>query len=234
MPVTLAEYLRRSRSVLDEPATRFWTDAELTDWINDGARDLARKAEDLITYDTSIAVSPNVATYPLPSDVIRVHRIEFVPASSLQTYPVRASSQDEMDMIWGVNQTNPSSYPSYFVTRGYPGGAGTSAFLVQLYPVPGQPGTLNLYYYKTPRRLLSTEITLTIDLPEGWDDVVIQYVEWRALRKTKDPRWAEAKQLYDENIDYLINITRFYHDQEQVMTTASRTTQPTWLTSWPD
>src|SRR4051794_705929 len=100
MPVTLAEYIRRSRSVLDEPASRFWTDAELTDWVNDGARDLARKAEDLLSYDTTIIVTPNVATYPLPADCIRVHRAEFVPSGSTQSYPVRGSSQDEMDTIW--------------------------------------------------------------------------------------------------------------------------------------
>jgi|SRR5262245_48107177 len=234
MPVALSEYIRRSRSVLDEPSSRFWTDAELTDWINDGARDLARRAEDLLTYDQTITITPSIAVYTLPPDVIRIHRAEFVPSGSTQTYPIRASSQDEMDQVWGTYQANPASYPSWMVTRGYPGGSGASAFQIQFYPVPAQAGTINLYYYKMPRRLLSTETTLTIDLPEGWDDLILQYVEWRALRKTKDPRWQEAYQLYKENLDYLLNITRFYHDQQQVISTASRTLVPQWLTEWPE
>lgn len=234
MPVTLSEYIRRSRSVLDEPQARMWSDAELTDWINDGARDLARRAEDLLTYDQTITVTPNIAVYVLPADVIRIHRAEFVPTNSTQTYPIRASSQDEMDQIWGVYQANPSSYPSWFVTRGYPGGTGSSLFQVQFYPVPAQPGIVNLYYYKMPKRLAAAETTLTIDLPEGWDDLIIQYVEWRALRKTKDPRWNEAYQIYNTNLDSLLNITRFFHDQQQVISTASRSTVPQWLTEWPE
>jgi hypothetical protein len=234
MPVTLAEYIRRSRSVLDEPASRFWTDAELTDWVNDGARDLARKAEDLLSYDTTIIVTPNVATYPLPADCIRVHRAEFVPSGSTQSYPVRGSSQDEMDTIWGVSQQNSSSYPSYFVTRGYPGGTSASQFNIQFYPVPAQSGNINLFYYKMPRRLTAADLLLTVDLPEGWDDLILMYVEWRALRKTRDPRWAEAYGLYKEQLDYLINVTRFYHDQQQMMTSSSKLSQPSWLTDWPE
>lgn len=239
MPVTLSEYIRRSRSVLDEPISRFWSNAELTDWINDGARDLARKAEDLLTYDTSINITASVAVYPLPSDVIRIHRAEFVPVNSTQTYPVRASTQDEMDQIWGTYQQNPASYPSWFVTRGYPGGSGSSLFQIQFYPVPSQTGRINLYYYKLPARLGNpdqdfTQLNLTIDLPEGWDDLIISYVEWRGLRKTKDPRWQEAYQLYQEQLDYLLNTTRFYHDQQQVISTASRMMVPQWLTEWPE
>jgi hypothetical protein len=234
MPVTLSEYIRRSRSVLDEPSARFWTDAELTDWINDGARDLARRAEDLLTYDQTINVSANIASYPLPVDVIRIHRAEFVPVNSTQTYPIRASSQDEMDQIWGTYQQNPASYPSWFVTKGYPGGSGSSSFQIQFYPVPSQPGTINLYYYKMPKRLASTDTALTIDLPEGWDDLIITYVEWRGLRKTHDARWQDAYKLYTEQIDYLLNTTRFFHDQQQVISTASRMMVPQWLTEWPE
>lgn len=239
MPQPLSDYIRRARSVLDEPIARFWTNAELTDWINDGARDLARRAEDLLTFDTSIPLVANVNTYTLPDDVIRIHRAEFVPINSTQTYPIRASSQDEMDQIWGTYQLNPASYPSWFVTKGYPGGLGTSLFRVQFYPVPSQPGTLNLYYYKVPARINNpdtdpSQLNRNVDLPEGWDDLIIAYVEWRGLRKTKDPTWQEAYTLYNEQVDYLINVTRFYHDQQQVITSASRMMVPQWLTEWPE
>lgn len=239
MPQQLADYLTRIRSVIDEPTARFWTNAELTNWVNDGARDMARRAEDLITFDTSIVIVANTAVYALPPDVIRIHRCEFVPVNSTQTYPVRASSQDEMDQIWGTYQANPASYPSWFVTRGYPGGGGSSSFKIQFYPVPSQPGTMNLYYYKLPLRIGNpdmdlSQLTVNVDCPEGWDDLIIQYVEWRALRKTRDPRWQDSYQMYNENFDYLLNVTRFYHDQQQVISTASRSMVPQWLTEWPE
>lgn len=239
MPVALGDYIRRVRSIVDEPEQRFWTDTEITDWVNDGARDLARKAEDLLTFDTTISIVANVSVYPLPANTIRIHRAEFVPTGSTQQYPIRASSQDEMDQIWGTYQQNPSSYPSWFVTRGYPGGSGSSTFDIQFYPVPAQTGTINLFYYKMPARIgdpiaTPANLALTIDLPEGWDDLILLYVEWRALRKSKDPRWQEAYQLYGEQLDYLLNITRYFHDQQQVMTSFARTSQPSWLTEWPD
>src|SRR5215510_9577488 len=76
MPVALSEYIRRSRSVLDEPSSRFWTDAELTDWINDGARDLARRAEDLLTYDQTITITPSIAVYTHPPCRVRTQRLD--------------------------------------------------------------------------------------------------------------------------------------------------------------
>lgn len=239
MPQQLSDYISRCRSVLDEPTARFWTNNELTNWINDAARDLARRAEDLLTFDTSIAILANVGIYSLPNDMIRLHRCEFVPVGSNQTYPVRASSQDEMDQIWGTYQQNPASYPSWFVTKGYPGGSLTSVFRVQFYPVPSQPGNMNLFYYKMPARMGNpdtdpTQLVRTIDLPEGWDDLIVSYVEWRGLRKTKDPMWQEAYNMYKEQVDYLINVTRYYHDQQQVITSASRMMVPQWLTEWPE
>ena len=240
MPVALTDYLKRARRILDEPEPRFWNDTELTDWVNDGARDLARKAEDLLTFDTSITVTASVGIYVLPTQITRIHRVEFVPSgSNTQTYPVSASTQQEMDQIWGTYQQNPSSYPSYFVLLGYPGGTGITQFKIQLYPVPSQTGNLNLYYYTLPTRIGDpiadpTQLAVTLDLPEGWDDVVLMYVEWRALRKTRDPRWQEAYQLYGEQLDHLLNVTRHFHDQQQMMSSASRTMQPSWLTEWPD
>lgn len=235
MPVTLSDAIRRIRSRLNETSPQLWTDTELTDWINDGCRDLARKAEDLLTFDTSIAIVPGVSKYTPPADVIRVHRAEFVPTGSTQTYPIVPSNQQEMDLIWGTNQSTPSSYPQWFVTTGYPGGAGAGAFTIQFFPVPSQGGTVNLFYYKLPYRFLDpnlnpAELAKNVEVVEGWDDLITLYAEWNALRKSRDPRWQEAKQLYDQELDYLINITRYFHDSPQVITTATRVGQPWWLT----
>lgn len=237
MPVTLQDVIRRVREDIDEPTAHLWTDTGITDWINDGARDLSRKAEDLMVFDTSIAVVAGTAKYALQSDLIRVHRMEFVPSGSTQTYPLTPSSHGEMDGIWGINQSQASAYPSFFVTIGYPGGTGTSAMKVQLFPVPSASGTLNVFYYKLPYRFLdpeanAVELAKSLEVPEGWDDLVVLYAQYRAMRKDRDPRWQEAKQLYDEQLDHLINVTRFYHDQEQMMTVASRAGVPNWLTEW--
>lgn len=234
MPVILSDVIRRVRSILDEATANFYTDTQITDWINDGARDLARKSEDLLTFSTAIAVLAGTAKYTLPTDVIRLHRAEFVPTGQTQIYPVQASTHQELDLVWGVNQAIQSSYPSYFVTNGYPGGVGSSLFQVQLYPVPAQTGTLNIFYYRLPYRFLDpianpAELVKTVEVVEGWDDLIVHYAEWNALRRDREDRWAEAKALYDSELDYLLNVTRNYHDQSQMMTNAMRTNVPGWL-----
>lgn len=231
MSATLQDAIRRVRSIGNEPVARFYTDTEITDWINDGLRDVSRRAEDLITYDTSIIVPAYIPvpgqtapTYPLLGDVIRIQRIEFVPIQSVnQVYRLEASTQNEMDQIWGTYQQNPSSYPQWWVTRGYPGGTGRNAFLLQVYPVPSQGGNLNVFYYRTPYRFkdpiaLPSELVKTLDIIEGWDDMVVDFATYKAMQKSRNPEWKDRKAEYEEKVTQIIDVTRHFHDQASSMT----------------
>ena len=111
----LKDVIRRLRNKLNEPA--YPTDSHHRllyihqyrpavlfrhlphhDMINDGLRDIARRAEDLITYDQSHLSVPLLIpsghptpVYPMPPDIIRLfHRIrEFVPSNrSTYQYPL--------------------------------------------------------------------------------------------------------------------------------------------------
>lgn len=232
--VTLGDAIGRVQSIVDDTAGKFYTTTEITNWINDGLRDLARRAEDLMSFDTSITIVANTAKYALPADVIRVHRAEFVPTGSVQAYPIQATTYQEMDTIWGTNQSTPSAYPSFFVIWGFPGGTGASAHKIQFYPVPSQGGTLNLFYYRQPYRFLdpvahSGELVKELEVVAGWDDLVVIYAEAEALRKARDDRWMTVRQMYEGQIDYVMNVTQQWHDQQQFISTASRLRQPFWL-----
>src|ERR1700722_15141079 len=123
---TLGNIIYRTRSKLDEPAyptlpgstpnnppALFFTDTELTEWVNDALRDIARRGEDLWTYDnTSVpipAYSENphqpIPVYPLPNDIFRINRVEYqVNGDSSQTYTLEASTQQYLDNIWNIDQ----------------------------------------------------------------------------------------------------------------------------------
>jgi len=259
MPQTLKDVIRRVRNKLNEPAyptdptslfsisntgQRFYTDTELTDWINDGLRDIARRAEDLITYDQTITVpaytlgSPT-PVFPLPLDLIRIHRMEFVPAAqSTYSYPLQPSTAYEMDAVWGTYQTNPASYPMFYVTRGYPGGLGRNQFTFQLYPLPSQAGTINIYYYRLPVRLSdpvvdSSQYNILLDMVEGWEDLIVSFTYYQALIKARNPAWKDMKLEYEEKVAQMIDQTRSYHDQAHMMSAVSGVTTPYWLYS-PD
>lgn len=222
---TLTTFLTRVREQLDEPIARFWTDANLTTWINDALKDIARKTESIQSYNTSVSAVVGTNKYSFPTDLIRVHRIEFVPTGSTITYTLEPKTQDEMDRVWGGFQSS-SGYPQYYMIWGYPGGSSTMEHKFQVYPVPSATGTFNLYYYRIPTDLTSGSDVAQI--PNGWDDLVVYYVCYRALQKRMSPNWQEYKLQYDEQVMYMIDATRSWHDQNSSIVVGGRAI-PSWL-----
>lgn len=224
---TLSELRTELRNRLDESSARFWEDTELNTYINRGLKDVGRRTETLLTYVTDIMVTAGFPKYPLPNDVLRIHRVEFVPVNTTDTYPVEARSHQEMDQYWGVRQSITQSYPNFYVLWGI---TGIDASL-QLYPVPSQAGQLNIYYYRVPAELTSD--SQEAEIPAGWDDLVVLYAEYEAMRKDRDPRWQDAKQLYETGLSTMIDLTRELHDQAQYMY-VGRSAVPWYLYEFDD
>lgn len=212
---TLTTTLTDVRNRLNDVASGgggYFSDAELTTWINEACRDIARRAEVLLTFNTSVNAVIGTAKYALPADVVRVHRIEFQPTGSTQVYFIESRTYDELDQIWGTNPNTTRSYPSYYAIWGVPGG---SALQVQFYPVPSQTGTFNIFYYRLPIPVVAGGDTL--DIPEGWQDMVSLYCEYVARRKLRDPSWQEAKALYDSILENLITVSRDFTDNPRTI-----------------
>jgi hypothetical protein len=224
--VTLLTIRTDVRNRLDEVSARRWTDAELNNWINEGLRDVARRSETILSYYTNIALVPNVAKYSMPTDVIRVHRLEFVPVGSSQTYPIQLSTYQEMDQVWGVSQQIQRSYPYYAVLWGF-----APNITIQFYPVPSQAGELNIYYYRLPTTLVN-DIDVA-EIPAGWEDLVEVYCEYVALRKDRDVRWQDSKTLYETSLQNMINVTRQLHDQARSVIVGTSAV-PAWLYEFED
>ena len=259
MPQTLFDTIRKVRSLLNEPAIptstlpsapgpRFFSDTELTDWINTGLRDVARRAETLITRDTTILIPaygenpsappptyplnigtppPNLGALPLPatySDIIRINRVEFQVANdSSQIYPLEAATHQYLDNIWNIDQLSTMSYPAYYCTSGYPGGVGRNAFVIQLFPNSAQAGQLNIFYYRMPVPIADpvanpASYNTLLDIIEGWEDMVVDYALMKGLLKRQDQSWKDIKDMYEAKIENIINQTRQFHDQPQYIT----------------
>lgn len=131
MPATLTNLLADTRNRLDEQTANFWQDSELTTWINEALRDIARRTETILSFNTTVNVVAGTGKYALPADVIRVHRVEFVPTGQNQVYPLEPRTYGEMDQVWGIQQNRQQSYPSYFVLWGF-----SPSITMQVWPVP--------------------------------------------------------------------------------------------------
>lgn len=198
---TLMEYRSECREKINELSPQFFENHEVDRWINDAAKDIARRSETIQEYSTNITVVSEQHKFKLPRELLRIHRVEFLVGD--QTYVVNPSTYAEMDQYWGTNRTITSAYPTHYVVWGRPG-----ALEMQIYPAPSAGGQLVLYFYRLPRPAI--EHGATVEVPEGWEDLVALYVEYQAKRKDRDPSWQDAKALYEETLQHMIDTTRQY------------------------
>jgi hypothetical protein len=229
---TFSSCLADTRAQLDEQnaTAKYWSDPELLQYINDGVRDIARRSETLLSFNASLDAIPGSAKYNLPPDVIRVHRCEYVPTNSTQTYPIGASTYDELDQVWGINQLQQNSFPSNYCCWGTPG-----AMTIQFYPVPAATGAFNIFYYAMPVDLKTdgTDANTLLNVPQGWEDLLVKYACARAMLKARDPQWQVFQQLYDADIQYLVDVTRQAHDNGRFVQTQTGSV-PQWLYAFSD
>ena len=212
-------------SVRADVASRLPSDStvmlpDLNTWINEGAREIARRAEVLETLD-AIAWPANQQQAVLPINVARVHRVEFVDASGLDTYVVQTVSLQELDQVWGVLHTSQATYPSYAYMYGF-----TPNLTINIFPVPAQNGTLNVYYFRFPAAMVNDADLL--ECPNGWEDLVSLYVESLCQRKDRDQIWSTTRQLFETQLENMIDKTRNWHDQAGMITVGVRQV-PSWL-----
>jgi hypothetical protein len=200
---------------LDDSANARFTAAMVRTWINDGMVDIARRTECLRASST-ISVTADVATVTGPVDCIRIHRAEYYPTGSDLRYPLEYRDFNQMDVLWGVNQNISTAIPAYYTTWGFP-----PTLTIRLAPVPAVAGSLLVYYYRLPAELATAntnDASTVLDLPTGWHDLVLDYVEAMAYRADRRPdRYQEAWARYLENLQAMVAATERFTDAPTYM-----------------
>lgn len=229
MTATLAQLRSRVRDRLDEASARHWTNAQIDSWINDGAEDIARVTESLLATGTISAVA-GTQTYSLASltpSPIRIHRIEYQRTGETTKYPLEARDFSVMDDTWGLSQSTHSGTPAYWTAWGF-----HPSMTLYLYPTPNAAGTIRLFYYRLPTRRSSDGDT--IEIPDGWENLAVDFAEYHALRNDRDPRWQEARALYVEKLQTMIDRTVRPTDQPGHFVTDRGAYVPGWLYAMED
>lgn len=224
MTTTLLELRTDVRDRLNESAAttnKQWTDTMLTRWINLGLRDVARRAEVVLDRDDIAAVS-GTQEYSLPSDLLRIYRVEYTRTGDNQIYPLEFKDFNNLDGVWWTSQSITEGTPAYFTTWGM-----SPTAKLKVYPTPSSAGSFKVFYYRTPTTLVADGDIA--EIPEGWADIVVNYCEYVALRRDADPRWQEAKALYEQSLDDMMETTRRLSDQAGSIETYSGSFIPGWL-----
>lgn len=213
MTETLALAREDLRSSLNEVTQAYFLDTDLNNWLNEGCRVIARKANAL-QEKSSINVQGGNPQYAGPTNIIRIHRAEYLPADSQNTYPLEIRLYSEMESIWGSNQLIEQYYPSFLTTWREPPNTN-----IVLFPVPSSVGVLQIFYYRMPNP--ATADGTALDCPTGWEDLAIQWALSKALFKAQDPRWSQMRQDFMANLADLADIAQSYTDAVGRMTPPS-------------
>jgi len=192
--MTLGEAMADLRDRLDEApgdeSSGVWTNVALRRCINRGVREVARRAECMEKTGT-VSISAGTQSGTLPTDLVRIRKAEWYTSASGQRVPLEYRQRENLDRIWGWSQVTQQGRPEFWTVDGYPGG---SAHNIVLFPTPSSTGTVKVFYYYLPADLAtdgSADAT-NLSLPYGWEDVALDFAEYRAFRMARDVNSAQG------------------------------------------
>lgn len=216
--MTLGNAISAVRDLIDESSPQFWTNAQITNWLNQGCADIARRAM-VLRNQVQVAVFPNIQNYSGPTDMYELYRVEFVPSTGTFTYPLTWMGWQESDQAWGTYQSFPAAWPEIYTTWWNPGSTTTSPSNLQLrlFPVPAQSGVLNVFYYR--QVVPAVADTDQLDTIPGWEDLAVEYAIYLCKRKDKEPDWQDAFSFYEQKLNDMIQITGTFQDQAGTFST---------------
>jgi hypothetical protein len=169
---------------LDEPTAVSWSDAELLVYLNHAqawAQSLILGLDqDFFLTSTNLTTTANTATIALPSDFMRVKRLEWLDGdTSLKNpeplYPIEWQNKG---MGWPMyySGTNTGGRPYYFYFQG--------TNLV-LWPVPDttKAAALRMWYIYRLADLAGAYATCTCEVPSEWHKTVVLKAAIQAMMK---------------------------------------------------
>lgn len=182
MAVTLAQYITQCRRLLHDANANFWSDQELTDYINDARNKLVRDTGCLRTIQTSATVT-NQETYTFASlpqgdqtmDIINLNLYWGSTRIPLRYLPW--TDFNAQLRYWQNYYGRPVAYSMYGPQTFYLG------------PVPDEVYTMELDTVIEPTALVNAADTDTI--PDIWTSPVAFYACYTA--KFKEQSYGEAE-----------------------------------------
>lgn len=199
MPTTLLIARTAIRERLDELTARQWDDTFLNRLINEGAKDAARKTFALMD-QLDVTLIASTTEYTLTTgfgpNILQISQVEWLPGDGRRV-PLHGRTREAMPSVWGHSQEQTTGEPVFYTCWGNP-----PVLKLKLYPAPNINSTARLYIARLPTPAAADGTNL--DFPEGWIEIIYDYVEYRALRKDRDPRWQESKALYDAGVSDML------------------------------
>lgn len=210
MALLLGTAVTRVREQVNEKRTAQWSDLELRRWIVDASKDISRRAKCLRGSSTFSTVA-GTDTYSISTRLIEITHVDYLRSG--WSYAVPLSYVDvHTKASFGYTA---STYPNFYTLWGHP-----PSLSMILYPTPNVTSdTVTYWYYRLPAALAldGSEDDQTVEIPEGWEDLIYLYAEYSARRRDNQSEyWIPAKQLYEDTLAELIRSARYTRQTGQI------------------
>lgn len=165
---TLGQLRTRVRAYLDEPTARFWSDAELNNWINQAYfynyMELVDAYENYFATIVYYDIIAGVETYALPPDFDKFRLIERV-INNTQTIPLQEFNRFESPNLIGGYSATDLNLPTYrFV------GAN---FVLEPTPQVTILGGLRLEYVPAPISMVADADQPRSTFLDHWQEIIV-------------------------------------------------------------
>ncbi len=199
MPSTVADLLTAVRARLNEPTSRFWTDAELIAIIAAGERDLWRSIVDL-KGEHYLIINEQV-TYPAGDT-----QLEGVPPDVYKIYLIEPVKNQEGDVNQGlIFQPLEYNHRNFQLARARPAidptndtiyyalaGQGAPVAPPRIYCAPRTTSTVNVRLAYVPTLSPVTNASDVVAVPGEADNALIAWTVAYARAKERDDRTPDA------------------------------------------
>lgn len=225
MATLISEVVAQVRDLLDETTPAQWLSTSIHRWINDGLLDMARVTRHIRDRALLSTVS-GTAEYTVPENVLEIEHAYFLPGDG-RYIPLVARQYEGLDAVWGHQQNQTGGDPAVYTLWG-----ASPLLKLRLYPVPSVTASNNvaLMVIRYPTLLTPTgSEAVNIDWPDAWLEAIVQFVEYKALRKDRDPRWQEAYARYQEIRDQMVVMGDYLNTPRDIIIDPYAGRVPAWL-----
>lgn len=222
---TLADLITQVRDILDEPVPAQFSDDQLTRWLNEANQDIARSTRMFKDSFTMSTIADN-GVYPVPPQVIGIEQVYL--STDMQTFDLIPQHFEDFDALRHGYGAMMIGTPTYYSTFGF-----TPNLFLLIFPTPTVAGdTIEVFASRLPAPMDPNDTTSAVDTLEIWTDALVDYCEYKALRRDRDPRWQEAHGLYVAKRDAMMENPDYLPVSRGVVPTPGGGWLPTWLTEF--
>lgn len=176
---TLTVLLASTRTLLNQTSSTnsFWTDAELTSYLNEAVRryftEIVQYAEGQFTTTTDLNIANNTETVALPSDCFKVLRLWKKLTNGYEILFYRNKFDEGYSTQGG---TSSELYIPCYYFRGV-------SLVLRPTPNFAETAGLKLEYIQFPDELATGADTLSTSVAAVFKDLIVMYAVWKAKLK---------------------------------------------------